>query len=711
VRRIGRTLALLLASAVAVAGCADMMGGADSTPGDSDAERASADAHGSLQLSFGFGQETSGSLRASLTDPVEPGIDLEGELSELIVSGQGPMEQDFEEDPIDVAELGNGAGEVEIPGLVIGIWTITVEGVDDGGEPIGRGTTTVSIVPEQTVSAQITVRPVDGYGTLQLDISYPVEGILEGYRDLELTGQLGVPDSGEEPFELADEFESHSNGDVVEAELSQEYPAGMYTLALQLRAIPEGAETGESETLWGVATAAQIVNGETSNAGTQITVEDIFGDGDLELSVETALDVRPERLDFQSADDGFDSNAGLLQISEGLAAEEITVDPGSESAEVSWWFLNGELQRSVERPMGSTEFALQGFGDTLPSRRYTLSVNIHDERRVHYGSLDVQVVPPEVAVADTSNQRIVLLDELTTDTWREIDMTTLEHPDGEGTIDATHPLSVTWAGYGRLAVVARATDFDPETILIMSTRGEVDRVHEVGNVFVEHAVGYASGPDSLFYLTDQERLYRWEIGDPEDEPIEVASAGEISVWQHTRGLGVDSDGYVYLVEGLEPPRIIKLDPTVDDPPREPLAEFDPWVDFGSWFEQEVTVGAPIDLRYDAGTLYALSADPIHDDEGEGLVFALDAENLDFDGEYFGRPVDDEQNPQENEFFGPERFAAVEPGRHVLVDLQATFEGQHRVAGFDDMEGSGWQTLGGERGDGEGQFDFAPPPAS
>lgn len=190
---------------------------------------------GTLEIDFSaiFGVSPSGSSR-DLGPPVTMTISrcdvtgtLEGGADAFAVS-VGPGEE-FSRD-----------------GLTPGLWTIVVDAVSPEGITIGRGETTAQIVAGGTTEAHITIAPLPGNGTLDLEIRYgktqfqPPVATAEADVYPAIDGQLTL------------EFTAGVDGDFRTCTyLNTAVPAGYYTL--QLRLIGDGVQ------VWGTVEAVRIL--------------------------------------------------------------------------------------------------------------------------------------------------------------------------------------------------------------------------------------------------------------------------------------------------------------------------------------------------------------------------------------------------------------------------------------------------------------------
>ena len=110
----------------------------------------------------------SGTLTVTMNDTVSrsilPGISMNPIGYDLV--GTGPDRADF-------SETMTTGSSVTIPGLALGEWTVTVTAKNSDYTAIGQGSGTVTVLPNESVSLAITVRPYEGFGTLSLNVIWP----------------------------------------------------------------------------------------------------------------------------------------------------------------------------------------------------------------------------------------------------------------------------------------------------------------------------------------------------------------------------------------------------------------------------------------------------------------------------------------------------------------------------------------------------------
>ena len=103
--------------------------------------------------------------------------------SAYIVSGNGPEGSSFS---VNTAEM-----ETEIGRLVLGEWQITAEAMNASGDSIGQGIGNASVESSEVVTVDIIVSPLSGTGTLNLEIHWQPEDILDPSIQAELLPEAG----------------------------------------------------------------------------------------------------------------------------------------------------------------------------------------------------------------------------------------------------------------------------------------------------------------------------------------------------------------------------------------------------------------------------------------------------------------------------------------------------------------------------------------
>ncbi|MFW5880734.1 MAG: fibronectin type III domain-containing protein [Spirochaetota bacterium] len=137
---------------------------------------------------------------------------------EYRVSGTGPGNATFSET--------YSAVPVDVGGLAVGEWTITVEGLAENGEAVLQGSTVVFVSGDGTTPVEVTLSPAVGEGDVSIELTWPtllvrsphVVAILErdGADDITLDADV-------------------RGGEGTAVCSAQDIPSGWYRLRLQLR--------------------------------------------------------------------------------------------------------------------------------------------------------------------------------------------------------------------------------------------------------------------------------------------------------------------------------------------------------------------------------------------------------------------------------------------------------------------------------------------
>jgi hypothetical protein len=124
-----------------------------------------ADGRGTLRLHI-----AADGSRSSQT--VTPGTDLEPATYNIF--GDGPHRHSFEVFEVDASTTNT----VSVPGLIEGIWVVTVDGLNSSGQTMVRGSSSGLVSPDAITSVNVTPGPVVGNGTLIYTINWPVDTLV-----------------------------------------------------------------------------------------------------------------------------------------------------------------------------------------------------------------------------------------------------------------------------------------------------------------------------------------------------------------------------------------------------------------------------------------------------------------------------------------------------------------------------------------------------
>ncbi len=142
-----------------------------------------------------------------------PAIDMTA--ASYVITGRGPASENF-------VRTTTG-GTVEIDSLVTGVWSVTVEALNGAGTVIGSGTVQVTLKSGTPATANVQVKPLTGYGTMQLTINWPAAAV----GTPSVTGQL-IPAAG------ASKNLTFTLGTGTATCTTANIPTGYHTLSLQV---------------------------------------------------------------------------------------------------------------------------------------------------------------------------------------------------------------------------------------------------------------------------------------------------------------------------------------------------------------------------------------------------------------------------------------------------------------------------------------------
>lgn len=130
------------------------------------------------------------------------------------ISGNGPGNSSFLETSI---------GSLTVTNLAAGEWNITVTAINSMGTNIGTGSTTVVLINNSSVSAEIDILPFDGFGNLDLTVNWLESDVNSPQIDCELIPTQGTSRSLD--FTINGNQASYSGTNI---------PTGYYTLIIKL---------------------------------------------------------------------------------------------------------------------------------------------------------------------------------------------------------------------------------------------------------------------------------------------------------------------------------------------------------------------------------------------------------------------------------------------------------------------------------------------
>lgn len=131
-------------------------------------------------------------------------------------------------------------------GLIPGSWDILVDAINAGGDTIGHGEATASIVAGSLISVQIEITPLSGSGGIDLTVEWPKKDYSTARIDAYLT-LAGSANPEKIEFDVKTQNPkdgSYNNNNIA---------AGYYLLTIQMY--------GDEQFVWGTAEAVRIIAG------------------------------------------------------------------------------------------------------------------------------------------------------------------------------------------------------------------------------------------------------------------------------------------------------------------------------------------------------------------------------------------------------------------------------------------------------------------
>jgi hypothetical protein len=242
----------------------------------------------------------------------------------------------------------SGVGPVVIPSLKYGDWTVTVEALNAAGTLIGSDQQTATIVTGQNTALNMTVRPLNGYGTLNLTVNWNTSAVASPGIKAQLVTAAGTT--------LTLSFSSTAGGSASYSNSS--VPTGYHTLVLQL-------EDG-GVLVAGAVEIVRIVKGQVTSGSFDFQQANGVG-GQITVNVTPDLD---SPIDVAMS-------GQLAQLSQGTNMTVTASVPAGTGTVVYAWYLNG-----ASKSVGQS-YAL---GSSLPAGYYRLDVTAFSSNGKKAGS-------------------------------------------------------------------------------------------------------------------------------------------------------------------------------------------------------------------------------------------------------------------------------------------------------------------------------------
>jgi len=261
---------------------------------------------GKLRINIGTGTEA---RAATLEPPVVMAI---GSYDITISGGAGETQSQ---------DLPSSQTTTTFSNLEAGEWTVTVNAynTEEPAVIIAVDTATAPIVAGQTTTVDLTVVPVSGQGTLDLEVSWP-DGLL---ADPDIAATIAPLDG--DGTDISALFTVDLDGDPDAASYSGSWDDGYYTLNL--------AVTDGGTTVWADAYAVRIIAAAVTAETIALAESDINGTR-LTLTIDSDLQ-NPSTVVFSE-----EPTSVPVDIDTTITASldpEVVVDSYQ-------WYLNGQLQ-------------------------------------------------------------------------------------------------------------------------------------------------------------------------------------------------------------------------------------------------------------------------------------------------------------------------------------------------------------------------------
>ena len=306
------------------------------------------------------------------------------------ISGLGPNEDSF--------SVETGQGSVVVGDLTIGTWTVTVDAYNETDDHIGTGFGTVTVTAGEVTGLSIAVRPLEGPGTLSLEVRWESEDVDEPH----VAGDLIAYDGAVRRLEFS------ASGEEGAAFEAHDIESGYYTLAVQLY--------DADKAVGGAVTSARVVQ-DARTAG-EFEFYDIGQDsGGVDIVITPDLD-EPLEVAISGAEN---------QLLHGSRMSVSAATENAGSSEVFYaWYINGssvgsgsEIEIGADLAVGT--YRLDVVARTGDGRRWGSASHAFSVVTDAGGDADESdsLDGPEVGFLDTFEHGAVDTDKWRVGTWSE----------------------------------------------------------------------------------------------------------------------------------------------------------------------------------------------------------------------------------------------------------------------------------------------------
>lgn len=256
---------------------------------------------------FQIVNQASGSIEIDVRDDTSKTLvpDVSLQIASYDIHGAGPAGDGF--------DLTNPDGNTKVDSLVPGEWTITVDARNADGIRIGTGQSMTTVGAGETVPLAVTVEPIEGYGAVEVVVSWDSGTLIDPSVSVTLVAQDGTETS------LGTVQQQDGSYRATKADVAN----GAYTIVVQLF---DGGSVAAGE-----AAAAQVVTGVTTSGNFAFSS---VKPNDNSISVSIVLDMDdPLTVALSGTQAELDAGTSMTTTA--------SVSGTSQSVNYSW-YLDGE---------------------------------------------------------------------------------------------------------------------------------------------------------------------------------------------------------------------------------------------------------------------------------------------------------------------------------------------------------------------------------
>lgn len=279
--------------------------------------------------------------------------DIDMEISTFDIYCSGPDGVSFE--ITDFTER-----RYEKRALIQGEWTITVDARNSEKMIIASGAAVISILANRSTTAEITVEPLEGEGSLEIQISWPPDIVEQPSVSCSLSSVSG------EEMDFSCHIEETYQSCYGE---NQSLEAGYYLLSIKLY---DG-----NTIIWGSVETVRIIKESATQGGITLDMEDFKAYGNIDISLTPNLE-NPIEITFSG-------RQSVLEPSTDMTVTAVT----SESVDSIQWYLDGEELK------GETEHRIV-IGSGLSAGTYHLDCVVKKNNVMSSSGFSFSIAPASI---------------------------------------------------------------------------------------------------------------------------------------------------------------------------------------------------------------------------------------------------------------------------------------------------------------------------